>query len=653
MKKNWNCLVVLLIVMLTLSSCGRGHGSSSTSLASITVTPAQPGIAPGTSLQFRATGNYSNGGTADLTTQVTWTTSAANVAAINSKGLLTAFTNTTNTTVPVTVTALYSSITGSATLSVVSATSPTKSWTVHSFDNPLLGIVTSATLSSYVIVGQGGIILTSQTGTTWTLRSSGTQNYLWSIATSTTGTLAAVGEDGTIITSPDGSTWNPPLSMPTSTNILWGITSSNSQFVAVGELGDITISSDDGANWTHDVNSGQANTLNLNLNGVVFSSDTGTLVAVGQGGIILTSPSVSPTAWSAPTSSTTSYLWSIAYGGMLSSTTTTQFVAVGSGGTILTSPTATTASWTPRASGVTNYLDRIKWSASYGQFLTVGSNGTILTSPDGVTWTHRSSGTVNFLYDIATAATGSQAVAVGLDGTILTSPDLVTWTTASSVIIPNINGSAWSGVRFAAVGDKGLIISSLNGSIWSLESTVTTTINLNAVASSVSGTQAHGIPEFVAVGDSGTILTSPSGTSGPGAISWTRQPSKTAYNLNGVAYGILSIGSGTVFVAVGDSGTILSSPSGTSWTTQSASPTNSSNLKSIAYGVVAAGTQPLFVAVGDSGTVLTSTDGTTWLPNLNAPSANLISVTWSGSEFVAADFNGQVYLSTSGTGTWQ
>jgi hypothetical protein len=53
---------------------------------------------------------------------------------------------------------------------------------------------------------------------------------------------------------------------------------------------------------------------------------------------------------------------------------------------------------------------------------------------------------------------------------------------------------------------------------------------------------------FVAVGDGGSILTSPDG------VNWTEQTSEANNQLNGVAYG-----NGT-FVVVGESGAILTSP---------------------------------------------------------------------------------------------
>ncbi len=62
-------------------------GSSSGTLTSITVTPANPSIAVGATQQFIATGHYSDGSTQDLTNQVTWMSSDIAKATINSTGL--------------------------------------------------------------------------------------------------------------------------------------------------------------------------------------------------------------------------------------------------------------------------------------------------------------------------------------------------------------------------------------------------------------------------------------------------------------------------------------------------------------------------------------------------------------------------------------
>jgi hypothetical protein len=61
-------------------------------LVSIAITPANPSIKVGTSLQFTATGTYSDSSTKDLTSSVQWTTTKPGVATISASGLATAVT---------------------------------------------------------------------------------------------------------------------------------------------------------------------------------------------------------------------------------------------------------------------------------------------------------------------------------------------------------------------------------------------------------------------------------------------------------------------------------------------------------------------------------------------------------------------------------
>src|SRR5258708_2690995 len=62
----------------------------------------------------------------------------------------------------------------------------------------------------------------------------------------------------------------------------------------------------------------------------------------------------------------------------------------------------------------------------------------------------------------------------------------------------------------------------------------------------------------VAVGDAGTIVTSPDGTT------WTARTSGASSALNGITW------SGTQFLAVGDAGTVVTSATGIAWAVRSA-----------------------------------------------------------------------------------
>ena len=83
----------------------------------MTVTPADPSIADGTTQQFTATGLYTDGSTQDLTTEVTWASSDEAVATVSnaddSKGLATAVGAGSTT-----VSATSGGVTGDTTLTV-------------------------------------------------------------------------------------------------------------------------------------------------------------------------------------------------------------------------------------------------------------------------------------------------------------------------------------------------------------------------------------------------------------------------------------------------------------------------------------------------------------------------------------------------------
>jgi serine/threonine protein kinase len=173
--------------------------------------------------------------------------------------------------------------------------------------------------------------------------------------------------------------------------------------------------------WPWNVWHAQTSGTSQNLYGVTrFGSQ---LVAVGDGGTILTSPD--GRTWTAQTSGTSHPLYGVVGSG-------SQLVAVGDGGTILTSPDGRT--WTAQNSGTSQWLDGVAWSGS--QFVAVGhgigNSGSVLTSPDGRAWTAQNSSTSQYYYLSDVVWSGSQFVVVGESGDILTSPDGRTWTAQNS-----------------------------------------------------------------------------------------------------------------------------------------------------------------------------------------------------------------------------
>ena len=91
--------------------------AASVVLQGLVVTPGTSSIPNGGEQQFHAIGSYSDGSTADLTTQVTWTSSVTSVATITSTGITTGQTGGTSQ-----ITARISNQTATATQSVSVAT---------------------------------------------------------------------------------------------------------------------------------------------------------------------------------------------------------------------------------------------------------------------------------------------------------------------------------------------------------------------------------------------------------------------------------------------------------------------------------------------------------------------------------------------------
>ena len=101
MKRIGAIVCSILAICLGLSGCGGGSSHKSTpsssgstrTLASITVYGANAArsVAAGATLQLTAQGNYSDGTTADISSQVTWASSDGTVAALSTSGLLTSY----------------------------------------------------------------------------------------------------------------------------------------------------------------------------------------------------------------------------------------------------------------------------------------------------------------------------------------------------------------------------------------------------------------------------------------------------------------------------------------------------------------------------------------------------------------------------------
>jgi hypothetical protein len=100
-------------ITATLGSITGSTQLTASPVVSLALSPGDPTIAGGTTVQLSASGTLLNGSTQDLTSFVTWSSSNTTVATITGSGLASAATATTGSTV---ITASFGTVTGTASL---------------------------------------------------------------------------------------------------------------------------------------------------------------------------------------------------------------------------------------------------------------------------------------------------------------------------------------------------------------------------------------------------------------------------------------------------------------------------------------------------------------------------------------------------------
>ncbi|MEY2878451.1 MAG: hypothetical protein RLZZ15_831, partial [Verrucomicrobiota bacterium] len=252
-----------------------------------------------------------------------------------------------------------------------------------------------------------------------------------------------------------------------------------------------------------------------------IAAGAGTLVAVGDGGVIVSSADDGRT-WTPRLSGITGWIVGVTYGAG-------QFVAVADRGIILLSLDGTT--WTPAASsGTTQRLNNVLYAD--GRFVAVGEGGTILTSLDANLWTPRFTGTTNWLHGLAYNSGIKAWAASGQGGMFLYSTDAVAW---SRLPIPGLTTDIEATVAvesyasFMAIGADGVAISIRQNTVVlkTGESLVTWTGETSATGSTVRfrGLM-QGASALFATGEDGKVVTA-SSDAGP----WYTLPTGSTANL--------------------------------------------------------------------------------------------------------------------------
>ena len=469
------------------------------------------------------------------------------------------------------------------------------------------------------IVGGGGTLLTLDDGgnltpvdfpTTQSLNAIAYANGRFVIAT--TDLDGGTKEDiGGLWTSSDGYAWTPFLTGALDSANLNTAIFAAERWIALGAGGTI-VTSTDGVNWPR-TSSG----ITTSINGVAAGG--GLIVAVASGGKIITSSD--GLTWTERTSGITTDLRAVTHAGG-------SFVTVGLGGVILTSSNGTT--WSRANSGVTANLYGV--ARVQGAFVAGGDNGTLLSSTDGSTWSVVSlNGTATGAIFIA--ASGPDALLTGRSGEVYTGTSATSWRRASRGTNESLQGLAYGGGSFVAVGASSDPVSkatlvpiqvSTDGLTWRRA-------NSNPGFSALSAVT-YGQSRFVAVGANSAVFTSSDG------LTWTKGTVNATAALACVAAGP------SLFVS-GSGSAIYSSPDGLTWTQRITSL--SWAVRGVAYGA------GRFVAVGDGGNIRHSSDGITWLTGTSGVTASLLTVGWwEDVGFIATGASGTILTSADGL-TWQ
>lgn len=490
----------------------------------------------------------------------------------------------------------------------------------------LMAVVSSTT--QLVAVGTDGCIKTSPDALTWTNRISGTTNILFAI-TYNNGQYVVVGDEGTILTSPDGIIWTQRSSG--TKNPLLAIVFADGQYIATGDMGTI-ITSPDGITWTNR----ESVVSRISIDGIAYGN--GRYVAIGEvyydGNSIFKqllfdraqdiwnnsisarehTVLISPDGirWSNKPLNQPYDLYGITFANG-------QFVAVGKNGIIMTSPDGT--AWTKREANTTTWLRGITYS--YGHYIAVGGRS-IVTSPDGITWTPR----INREGDLLFAATffSNQDIAVGFGSAVVTSPgsDGATWIRRVPPEMPGqLSDVIFANGQYVTVGESGEILTSPDGITW--------TKSISGITGSLKGV-AFGNGQYVAVGRYGTIITSDNN-----GITWVERESWTTNDLHDITYG------NGQYVVAGDNNMLLTSTDGITWRSRLADSPYA--LYAVSYG------NGQYIAVGKGGIIITSTDGIDWTARVSGTTRWLYGINFVNGQFVAV---GECAILTSTDGvSWK
>jgi photosystem II stability/assembly factor-like uncharacterized protein len=222
-------------------------------------------------------------------------------------------------------------------------------------------------------------------------------------------------------------------------------------------------------------------------------------------------------------------------------------------------------------------------------------------------------------------------------------PGVTAWTPPTSIpagFVSDLSAVMFSGSQFIALGTDGSILTSPDGNTWTSAASIPSGGAAGPRMNSIAFGIVSGATIYVAVGDGGSIFRSTDNL-----VTWipAAAPNTTNHLYN------VSFPNG-IFVATGASGTLLTSTDASTWNLQNSKTTKA--LRGATYGTgSASGASANYVAVGDSGTIVTSNDGMTWSLTPPPLTQDLRAIRF-GTRFVAVGQAGMVAYSDDPINTW-
>jgi photosystem II stability/assembly factor-like uncharacterized protein len=277
--------------------------------------------------------------------------------------------------------------------------------------------------------------------------------------------------------------------------------------------------------------------------------------------------------------------------------------------------------WFTRTSPTGVTLEGVTFGA--GVFVAVGEDGTIISSPDGVTWTPEvnPSGSTSTLEDVLYA--NGIFVAVGRGSQLVTSPDGHTWTKQTYDQGSGPVNLIHDGTRFVLLKAGASLSVSTNGINWTQAGAVGADYDAAGIA--------FGNNTYVEVGYKRTGQP-PDVYSAPAFdAEWVKRDGKADENFMGVGF------AKGLFIAVGQEGTLVTSPNGIDWTPRD------SKTSGFIWNVTTGG--PYIVASSQWGRLQVSENGTDWTRMETEISGHLKDVTFGKQTFVAVGWDGAIVQS--------